>query len=354
MSYQQNQPQLPSHPQSGMAQHSQFQQPQLQQLGVPQQFQQRPAGQQQSPVAAQPMPQQGQPTGQIESTQQPAQQAPSYGAPQPMQAASQHQPVQGFDYGVPTPELGGAMTQAPQQRAPVQQFGRPQEQFQGQPRGHIQSQGQLALPQGQFGPPQERFGQPQPRTQPTQTQPTQTQPTQALTAQPGQQAPSQAQWGAQASGQSPGIDAPPSDQSPTGQSFQSGSASLSAQMQGFDAGAAQQVGEQSRQQSVGMPNIDIVDTPDEIVLLVDLPGYEEEDITIQGDGQSLSVSAERREEEREDGQQFAHERPRKLQRTIRLPARANVNEADATHENGVCRITLPKMEEEKQHEIAFQ
>jgi len=319
MSYQQNQPQLQSHQQSGTAQYPQFQQPQLQQPEVSQQFQQQPTGRQQSPVTAEPIAQQGQPTGQMGSPQVPTQQAPSFRVPQPMQAASQHQPVQGFGQGVPTPGPEGTVTQIPQQRAP-QQFGLSQSQPQG-----------FGLPQGQFSPPQQQLGQPQ-------MQPSQTQIPQAQTAQLGQRAPSQAQWSAQA----------PS------QPLQSGGASFSAPMQEVGAGSSQQVSEQSQQRSLGMPSIDIVDTPDEIVLLVDLPGYEEEDIRIQGDGQNLTISAERTEAEQEEGRRLTHERFRKLQRTVRLPARANVNEADATYENGVCKITLPKMEEEKQHEIAFQ
>jgi len=225
------------------------------------------------------------------------------------------------------------MTQLSQQPAP-QQYGQPQPQ-------------QFGLPQGQFSPPQQQLGQPQ-------TQPSQTQLPQAQTAQLGQQASSQAQWGAQAPNHSPGIDVQSSGQFRAGQPLQSGGASFSDPMQEVGVGSSQQVSEQSQQRSLGMPSIDIVDTPDEIVLLVDLPGYEEEDITIQGDGQNLTISAELTDDEQEEGRRLTHERSRKLQRTVRLPARANVNEADATHENGVCRITLPKMEEEKQHEIAFQ
>jgi HSP20 family protein len=125
-------------------------------------------------------------------------------------------------------------------------------------------------------------------------------------------------------------------------------------MQEFGTGSAQQVSEQTQQRLTGTPSIDIVDTPDELVLFVDLPGYEEENIKIQADGQNLSVSAERRDEDQEEGREYTRERPQKLHRTVRLPTRANVNEADASYENGVCKITLPKMEEDRQHEIAFQ
>lgn len=167
----------------------------------------------------------------------------------------------------------------------------------------------------------------------------------------GGQTPLHGQWSTQGAG----LAAPSSGGSPTGQSLQVGPQSLPAPVQEFGGGSFQAASEQAGQELVGTPSVDVVDTPDEVVLFVDLPGFDEENIQIQADGQNLTVTAERHgDEDEREGRTFAVERPRKVQRTIRLPTRANVNEANATYENGVCTITLPKMEEDRQHEIAFQ
>jgi HSP20 family protein len=258
----------------------------------------------------------------------------------------------------PTQQLGstpqGLGQQLPQiqQPTPAQQFGQLQPQGsleQPRPQGQL---GQLQPQQvGQFGTPPVVSSQSVPQGQTAQVPHVMGQ---QIPQQLGQQIPQQAQWGAQASGQPTGQSAPSMGPSSIERSVQSTAQSLPPQMQEFGTGSAQQVSEQAQQRLTGTPSIDIVDTPDELVLFVDLPGYEEENIKIQADGQNLTVSAERRDEEQEEGQKYAHERPQKLQRTVPLPTRANVNEADASYENGVCKITLPKMEEDIQHEIAFQ
>lgn len=216
-------------------------------------------------------------------------------------------------------------------------------------------QSPVSPPQQQFGQPQGRVGHPgiqQPLSASIQPQ---AQTSQSLGQQAGGQQTPQAQWSMQGSGQPSGLQGMSPSQSPTtGQSLESTPQSFPAQTAELRAGSVRQTGEPTQQAFAGSPNIDVVDTPDEIVLSVDLPGYDEENIRIQADGQNLMISAERRDEERGEGRTFAQERPQKLQRTIQLPARANVNEADATYENGVCKISLPKMEDEKQHEIAFQ
>jgi len=164
----------------------------------------------------------------------------------------------------------------------------------------------------------------------------------------GQQLPTQAQ-----AGQASEFGPTGSGQTPAGQAFTPGAQSIPSQA--TEGGSVPQPGEQGQSELVGTPSIDMVDMPDEIVLFVDLPGYKEDDIKIQADGQNLNISAERRDEdEQQEGQRFTRERPKKLQRMVRLPSQADVNAAEAAYEDGVCKITLPKMEEEKQHEIAFQ
>lgn len=120
------------------------------------------------------------------------------------------------------------------------------------------------------------------------------------------------------------------------------------------------MGQQAKQQQSipGTPLVDVVETPEELIVYVDAPGYEKENIDIHADANTLAVSADRSsnpsfdEEEGERG--LVVERPLKLERTIPLPVHIDPEEADASYDEGVCEITIPKEEGEKRREIGFQ
>lgn len=106
------------------------------------------------------------------------------------------------------------------------------------------------------------------------------------------------------------------------------------------------------------PMVDVVETPEELVVYVDTPGFEKEDIQIHADANTLSVSADRSSEPPFDGDEgergLVIERPSKLERTITLPVHVDPEEASASYEDGVCEITIPKEEGDKRREVAFQ
>lgn len=116
---------------------------------------------------------------------------------------------------------------------------------------------------------------------------------------------------------------------------------------------------QRQQQTVpATPMIDVVEAPEELVVYVDAPGFEKDDINIHADANTLAVSADRSsnpsfdEDEGERG--LVIERPMKLERTIPLPVHIDPEEASASYDDGVCKITIPKEEGEKRSEIGFQ
>ncbi|WP_232686297.1 Hsp20/alpha crystallin family protein [Halobacterium zhouii] len=116
---------------------------------------------------------------------------------------------------------------------------------------------------------------------------------------------------------------------------------------------------QGQQQSrFASPMVDVVETPKELVVYADTPGFEKDDIQIHADANTLSVSADRSskppfdEDEGERG--LVIERPSKLERTITLPVHVDPEEASASYEDGVCEITIPKEEGDKRREVAFQ
>ncbi|WP_247729183.1 Hsp20/alpha crystallin family protein [Halovivax limisalsi] len=95
------------------------------------------------------------------------------------------------------------------------------------------------------------------------------------------------------------------------------------------------------------------DSPEELTILADLPGCTGEDVKVRTSNNTLYITAERSADIDGDSQPVMHERADRIERSIPLPADIEAEEADASCENGVCRITLPKKEESKQREIGI-
>lgn len=122
---------------------------------------------------------------------------------------------------------------------------------------------------------------------------------------------------------------------------------------GFGHEAEQQLASGHAQPAMS-PVVDILDSQEAITVFADLPGCDEEDIQLQASGNHLHVAATRPEEADDDDRPLQRERIDQIERTITLPVQIDVDEAEATCEEGVCEITLPKSEEGRQKEIGFQ
>ena len=90
--------------------------------------------------------------------------------------------------------------------------------------------------------------------------------------------------------------------------------------------------------------IDVTDHNGEIVVTVDLPGYEKDAISLSVANRTLTVEATRElDEERADGEYLRRERRHEsARRTIRLPETVDEDGASASYHNGVLTVTLPK------------
>lgn len=111
-------------------------------------------------------------------------------------------------------------------------------------------------------------------------------------------------------------------------------------------------------QPAAMPLVDIVESSDEVVVYVDLPGFEEDQIDIHADANNLYVTADRSDDRVYDADEgesaLLVERPERMERRISLPSHIDPEEAEATNEDGVCRIAVRKEEQERRHQIGFQ
>lgn len=107
-----------------------------------------------------------------------------------------------------------------------------------------------------------------------------------------------------------------------------------------------------------VPSTDIIETQSEIVVRVDAPGFEKDQLHIHAAENRLYVTGDRSEDVTFDSsggeRPLAAERPLRIERTIPLSVHIDPEKATATHENGVCEVVIPKGETESRSEIAFQ
>jgi len=109
------------------------------------------------------------------------------------------------------------------------------------------------------------------------------------------------------------------------------------------------------------PYMDMVETPDEVVVTVDVPGIEKDALDIEIERGVLTVRGESTversssgDEEGESQYYYRERRAGSFSRSIALPEIADAAGATAKHENGVLTIRFPKTEASKAVKVAIQ
>jgi HSP20 family protein len=100
--------------------------------------------------------------------------------------------------------------------------------------------------------------------------------------------------------------------------------------------------------------LDMYETDDNLVVEASLPGFKSDEVDISVVGNTLTIKGEheeRQEEEKEGKYHFRERRYGSFQRSVSLPADVNADQAAASFENGVLKLTLPKREESKPRRI---
>jgi HSP20 family protein len=105
-----------------------------------------------------------------------------------------------------------------------------------------------------------------------------------------------------------------------------------------------------------VPPLDVHESQDAYTVKVSLPGVKPEDVNIQYQQGALAISGEVQEDQtREQGGYHIRERRTgRFSRALRLPEAVNPDKAEASFENGVLTLRLPKAEETKPRRIAVQ
>jgi len=108
--------------------------------------------------------------------------------------------------------------------------------------------------------------------------------------------------------------------------------------------------------AVWAPQTDLVETDEEFQLRLDVPGMSKEDIDINLQNGTLTVSGERTSERTDEGEDYVRvERAfGTFHRTFTLPEAVDEQNIEATYEDGVLRISVPKTEESTRRQIEIQ
>ncbi len=90
---------------------------------------------------------------------------------------------------------------------------------------------------------------------------------------------------------------------------------------------------------------DVIDRGDKYAITVDLPGVSKDDIRVTVEGARVAIAAESRSSnETKDGDKVLHaeRHAASYARSLELPVEVTDENADASFENGVLHLTLPK------------
>ena len=118
----------------------------------------------------------------------------------------------------------------------------------------------------------------------------------------------------------------------------------------FGNGVARQ-SEANHREAVAILPIDAYTTEDDIVVLATLPGVNPDDVNVSIEGDTLTIEGDIPARLEDVDYQFAERFHGKFQRTLRLNVPVDLNGIEATSENGVLTLTLPKSEEVKPKQI---
>jgi HSP20 family protein len=101
-----------------------------------------------------------------------------------------------------------------------------------------------------------------------------------------------------------------------------------------------------------MPSVDIFEEGDNVVVKAELPGMKREDLDVSMTDNTISISGEKKKEEKVERKNYYREERSygSFTRSFRLPVEVQTDKAKASFKEGVLEIRIPKSEEAIQKE----
>ena len=104
------------------------------------------------------------------------------------------------------------------------------------------------------------------------------------------------------------------------------------------------------------PRVDVREKKDHYLIDADLPGVKKEDIKLEANKGILTISGERKSEEKEEenGYTKIERHYGKFERSFTLPENIKTEKIDAEYKDGTLKVKLPKPEEKKPKQIGIK
>src|SRR5919112_4127493 len=124
----------------------------------------------------------------------------------------------------------------------------------------------------------------------------------------------------------------------------------------FSTNLSRAFGDEGIARGAWIPNVDIYENKDQIVLEAELPGMSREDFDLSIENNVITLRGERRFEKKEESDNY-HRVERSygsFTRSFTLPQTVSSENATAEYKNGVLRVALQKREEVKARRIEIK
>ncbi len=115
---------------------------------------------------------------------------------------------------------------------------------------------------------------------------------------------------------------------------------------------AQTAAEQTKNSTVFTPAVDIYQTEDGLVLMADLPGVAQDDLSVRLEQEILTIEGEVKEEPMPGSLLLQEYQVGSFYRQFNITERIDREKIEATLTNGELKLVLPKAESAKPHKIA--
>ena len=102
-----------------------------------------------------------------------------------------------------------------------------------------------------------------------------------------------------------------------------------------------------------MPSVEMYEKPDKFVVRAELPGLKKEEVDISVVGDTLTISGERKAETEVKDEEYLRCELcyGKFSRSVTFPAAVDTTKVEASYENGILEVTVPKAEKVKPKKI---
>ena len=113
----------------------------------------------------------------------------------------------------------------------------------------------------------------------------------------------------------------------------------------------------SKTSSVYLPNTDIIEGKDDWIIISEIPGVKKEDISISFEDSMLKIEAKKEliQKQSKENEKLSEIQFGTYKRKFKLTPDVNGSKIEASYENGVLELTIPKKKENaKQFEIKIK